>query len=221
MNFPRQIVRKVGIVLAALAALGALSTVGMMSKAETRPSRVSIAVEPHGSVLAVMSATVNSLPLFEWSLRGRTESRGPDYPGPDAATLAVELMWYDIPADRYYQHAFQLDARDLSTFGDRTDHAEVRIVIGPGADVTVTTPHPEALRLVGLNRMDEITPEMDVDVVIAELCATLSAEDPSADKDLRMAMGDEIAVGEAVFNRDNWLSGNAAPAPRCPAEDGQ
>lgn len=221
MNFPRQIVRKVGIVLAALAALGALSTVGMMSKAETRPSRVSIAVEPHGSVLAVMSATVNSLPLFEWSLRGRTESRGPDYPGPDAATLAVELMWYDIPADRYYQHAFQLDARDLSTFGDRTDHAEVRIVIGPGADITVTTPHPEALRLVGLNRMDEITPEMDVDVVIAELCATLSAEDPSADKDLRMAMGDEIAVGEAVFNRENWLSGNAAPAPRCPAEDGQ
>ena len=221
MNFPRQIVRKVGIVLAALAALGALSTVGMMSKAETRPSRVSIAVEPHGSVLAVMSATVNSLPLFEWSLRGRTETRGPDYPGPDAATLAVELMWYDIPADRYYQHAFQLDARDLSTFGDRTDHAEVRIVIGPGADITVTTPHPEALRLVGLNRMDEITPEMDVDVVIAELCATLSAEDPSADKDLRMAMGDEIAVGEAVFNRDNWLSGNAAPAPRCPAEDGQ
>lgn len=221
MILPRQIVRKVGIVLAALAALGALSTVGMMSKAETRPSRVSIAVEPHGSVLAVMSATVNSLPLFVSSLQGRTESRGPDYPGPDAATLAVELMWYDIPADRYYQHAFQLDARDLSTFGDRTDHAEVRIVIGPGADITVTTPHPEALRLVGLNRMDEITPEMDVDVVIAELCATLSAEDPSADKDLRMAMGDEIAVGEAVFNRDNWLSGNAAPAPRCPAEDGQ
>ena len=221
MNFPRQIVRKVGIVLAALAALGALSTVGMMSKAETRPSRVSIAVEPHGSVLAVMSATVNSLPLFEWSLRGRTESRGPDYPGPDDATLAAELMWYDIAADRYYQLAFDIDARDLSTFGDRTDHAEVRIVIGPGADVTVTTPHPEALRLVGLNRMDEITPEMDVDVVIAELCATLSAEDPSADKDLRMAMGDEIAVGEAVFNRDNWLSGNAAPAPRCPAEDGQ
>ena len=121
MNFPRQIVRKVGIVLAALAALGALSTVGMMSKAETRPSRVSIAVEPHGSVLAVMSATVNSLPLFEWSLRGRTETRGPDYPGPDAATLAVELMWYDIPADRYYQHAFQLDARDLSTFGCRIE----------------------------------------------------------------------------------------------------
>ena len=187
MNFPRQIVRKVGIVLAALAALGALSTVGMMSKAETRPSRVSIAVEPHGSVLAVMSATVNSLPLFEWSLRGRTETRGPDYPGPDAATLAVELMWYDIPADRYYQHAFQLDARDLSTFGDRTDHAEVRIVIGPGADITVTTPHPEALRLVGLNRMDEITPEMDVDVVIAELCATTSTEDPSTDKRLRAA----------------------------------
>ena len=221
MILPRQIVGKAGIVLAALAVLGALSTGGMMSKAETRPSQVSIAVEPHGSVLAVMRAVVNGLPLFVSSLQGRTESRSADYPSSDDATLAAELMWYDTAADRYYQLAFDIDARDLSTFGDRTDHAEVRIVIGPGADVTVTTPHPEALRLVGLNRMDEITPEMDVDVVIAELCATLSAEDPSADKDLRMAMGDEIAVGEAVFNRDNWLSGNAAPAPRCPAEDGQ
>lgn len=217
MNFPRQIVRKVGIVLAALAALGALSTVGMMSKAETRPSRVSIAVEPHGSVLAVMSATVNSLPLFEWSLRGRTETRGPDYPGPDAAALAVELMWYDIPADRYYQHAFQLDARDLSTFGDRTDHAEVRIVIGPGADITVTTPHPEALRLVGLNRMDEITPEMDVDVVIAELCAVLSAGDPSADKRLNLTLAEAAELERARFARDNWLGGEDAPTPRCAA----
>jgi hypothetical protein len=212
---------RAGIWLAGIAAAGLIAAGGVFAKAETGPSRVSIAVEPHGSVLAVMSASVNGLPLFDWSLRGRTESRSPGYPGSDKATLAVEIMWYDIPSDRYYQHAFQLDARDLSTFGDRTDHAEVRIVIGPGADVTVTTPHPEALRLVGLNRMDEITPEMDVDVVIAELCATLSAEDPSADKDLRLAMGDEIAVGEAVFNRDNWLSGNAAPAPRCPAEDGQ
>ena len=217
MNFPRQIVRKVGIVLAALAALGALSTVGMMSKAETRPSRVSIAVEPHGSVLAVMSATVNSLPLFESSLRGRTETRGPDYPGPDAATLAVELMWYDIPADRYYQHAFQLDARDLSTFGDRTDHAEVRIVIGPGADITVTTPHPEALRLVGLNRMDEITPEMDVDVVIAELCAALSAGDPSADKRLNLTLAEAAELESARFTRDNWLGGEDAPTPLCAA----
>ena len=67
MILPRQIVGKAGIVLAALAVLGALSTGGMMSKAETRPSRVSIAVKPHGSVLAVMRAVVNGLPLFESS----------------------------------------------------------------------------------------------------------------------------------------------------------
>ena len=221
MNFPRQIVRKVGIVLAALAALGALSTVGMMSKAETRPSRVSIAVEPHGSVLAVMSATVNSLPLFEWSLRGRTETRGADYPGTDDATLRVELMWYDIPADRYYQLAFDLDARDLSTFGDESDHAEARIVLGPGADITITTPHPEALRLVGLNRMDEITPEMDGDIVLAERCAAASKDDPSADKGLRLAIDDEIELVEATFNRDNWLAANAAPPSRCSPKEGQ
>lgn len=206
----------IGVTVAGLVLAG-----GMMSKAETRPSRVSIAVEPHGSVLAVMRAVVNGLPLFDSSLRGRTESRSPDYPNAEDATLAVELMWYDIPAERYYQHAFDLDARQLSTFGDATDHAEVRIVLGPGADITVTTPHPEALRLVGLNRMDEITPEMDVDVVIAELCATPSAEDTSADKDLRRATVDEIAVDEAIFNRDNWLAQNGAPASRCGPEGSQ
>lgn len=36
-----------------------------MSDAEPRPSRVSLAVEPHGSVLAAMSATVNGHPLVE------------------------------------------------------------------------------------------------------------------------------------------------------------
>ena len=51
----------------------------------------------------------------------------------------------------------------------------------------MTTPHPEALRLVGLNRKDEITPEMNLDVVIAERCATTSTEDPSTDKRLRAA----------------------------------
>ena len=217
MILPRQIVGKAGIVLAALAVLGALSTGGMMSKAETRPSQVSIAVEPHGSVLAVMRAVVNGLPLFVSSLQGRTESRSADYPSSDDATLAAELMWYDIAADRYYQLAFDIDARDLSTFGDRTDHAEVRIVIGPGADVTVTTPHPEALRLVGLNRMDEITPEMDVDVVIAELCAALSAGDPSADKRLNLTLAEAAELESARFARDNWLGGEDAPTPRCTA----
>jgi hypothetical protein len=212
---------RAGIWLAGIAAAGLIAAGGVFAKAETGPSRVSIAVEPHGSVLAVMSASVNGLPLFDWSLRGRTESRSPGYPGSDKATLAVEIMWYDIPSDRYYQHAFQLDARNLSTFGDRTDHAEVRIVMGPGADITVTTPHPEALRLVGLNRMDEITPEMDVDIVLAELCATASTNDPSADKRLNLTLAEAAEVERATFNRDNWLAANAAPPSRCSAKEGQ
>ena len=68
--------------------------------------------------------------------------------------------------------------------------------------------------------MDEIPPEMAVDDVIAELCANLSADDPSAAKDRRTALGDELALGEAIFNRDNWLAANAAPPWHCGAKKG-
>ena len=78
----------IGVTVAGLVLAG-----GMMSKAETRPSRVSIAVEPHGSVLAVMRAVVNGLPLFDSSLRGRTESRSPD----GRVANAVEIPWRHAP----------------------------------------------------------------------------------------------------------------------------
>ncbi|MBP8927736.1 MAG: hypothetical protein KBG45_02825 [Ottowia sp.] len=109
------------------------------------------------------------------------------YQSRSEATISVQLMWHDITAGLYHHLDFDLDARELSTFGEATHHASVLIVVSPGADVTVTTPHPEALRLVGLNRKDEITPEMNLDVVIAERCATTSTEDPSTDKRLRAA----------------------------------
>lgn len=121
-------------------------------------------------------------------------------------------MWYDVTADRYWHHDFDLDTRRFSTFGDASDLGEVRI--GPGADITVTTPHPEALRLVGLNRMDEITPEMDVDVVIAKLCANLSTKDPSEDGRLRVAEGETSTLDWARTNRANWLGANTDPPPR-------
>lgn len=212
---------RTGIMLAVLAVVGLITAGGVMSMTPERPSRVSIGIESHGSVLAVMRAIVNGSPIFMSSLRGRTESRSPDYANRFDTTVSVELMWYDITEERYYHHDFKLDARDFSTFDAEGERAQIYIDIGPGADITVTTPHPEALLLVGLNRMDDITPEMDVDVVLAELCARVSAADPSDDKRLRAAMEDEYSLERAIFNRDNWLSSNTAPKPRCGAEGTQ
>lgn len=212
---------KVWISLATVIAIGVFAAGTVMSSTTERPSRVTIAVEPHGSVLAVMSAVVDGLPLFEWSLQGRTETRSPAYDGRRDTSLSVKLMWYDTSSKLYYGKDFDLDARDLSTFGDEAEHAEVRITVGPGADITVTTPHPEALRLVGLNRMDEITAEMDQDVVLAELCALASETDPSADKRLIMPDAGESTLASAISNHDNWLKNNTAPVPRCAAESKQ
>lgn len=186
--------------------------------AAERPDRVSIDIEPQGSVLAVMRAIVNDLPVVMSSLHGRNEVRSPGYASPFEAKLSVQVMWYDVDTARYYQHDFDLDARELSTFGEAGQHAYVSITLGPGADITVTTPHPEGLRLVGLNRMDDITPEMDVPVTLAELCAAASDTDPSEDHTLRAAMQDSDAVARASLKRDNWLREAQAPAPRCMSE---
>ena len=212
---------RVGIILAALAVVGLVAAGGVMSMTPKRPNSLSIDIGSHASVLAVMRAIVNGAPIMKSSLRGRSQTGGLAYQSRFGANLSVQLMWYDITEERYYRHEFDLDVRDFSTFGEVAEHAYVKIIVGPGADITVKTPHPEGLRLVGLNRMDDITPEMDVDVVLAELCASVSPDDPSDDKRLRAAMGDDVSVGAATRNRDNWLSTNTAPQSRCGAEGTQ
>ena len=137
---------------------------------------------------------------FAWAYQSRFE-----------ATISVKLMLHDITVGLYHHVDFGLDARELSTFGEATDYASLLIVAGPVADVTVTTPHTEALRLIGHNRRDEITPEMDVDVVIAEFCANPPTKDPSEDGKLRAAEGETSTLEWETLNRDNWLAANAAP----------
>ena len=142
---------------------------------------------------------------------GAQPDRGVAYQSRSEATISVQLMWHDITAGLYHHLDFDLDARELSTFGEATDYASLLIVAGPVADVTVTTPHTEALRLIGHNPRDEITPEMDVDVVIAEFCANPPTKGPSEDGKLRAAEGETSTLEWETLNRDNWLAANAAP----------
>lgn len=206
---------KTRITLAVVAIVGLVAAVGVLSLTPERPSRVSIGIESHGSVLAVMRGSVNGSLIVMSSLRGRTESRSPNYANRFDTTLSVQVMWYDITEERYYHRYFKLDARDFSTFDAEGERAQIYITLGPGADITVTTPHPEALLLVGLNRIDDITPEIADDVVLAAFCASVAVDDPSENKGLRAAMLDEVGIESAIFNRENWLSQSTAPLPRC------
>jgi len=198
-------------------AVGGASMFGFLNK---RPTSLSLKAHPHPSILAALHVIGNELVLVDSSLRGRSQTGGFNYQSGFGAAVSFDVMWFDVEAEQYYATSFELDANDLSTFGEEGTHASLEITVGPGADVAVTTPHPEGLRLVGLNQMDDITPEMDVPVTLLALCAKRRDADPSRDGILSRVLGDASSMESATRNRDNWLSQNTAPQPRCPAAQG-
>lgn len=93
----------------------------------------------------------------------------------DALDFAVE--WYDIANDRGYAARFRLHASDLSLIGE-SGHAAIRIVVGPGADVTATTTNAEAARLIRERRGGELPSFAGApDIVLAEVCADLLGDE--------------------------------------------
>ena len=198
----------VGLVLIA----GAAMSWSFLNK---RPTSLSVDIHPHPSALMAMRAIVNGAPVVDSSFRGRSQTGGLAYQSAFGANLSVQVMWFDLEQEQYFFKSFDLDTRELSTFGEDAVHAMVQIEAGPGADLTVTTPHPEGLRLVGLNRMDDITPEMDVPVLLLELCADPREDDPSEDGILMRTMADDISLTRTREQRENWLSQNEAPPSRC------
>ena len=57
--------------------------------------------------------------------------------------------------------------------------------------------------------------------VLARLCATPSAEDPSPGKRLNILRAEPSEIERAIFVRDNWLSEKQAPKSRCNEEPPQ
>lgn len=207
---------KIFAAVAVVALIGAALMFGFMNK---RPSSLSISIHPHPASLAVLRAVVNGADVVDSSLRGRTQAGPLSYQSASGAALSIQLMWYDLDADRYYFKDLSLDSRTFSTYDKQGDRAAVTIEVGPGGDILITTPHPQSLLLVGANRMDEITPEMEEDVVLATLCADPLAKDPSQGGILMRALDDDIALTRAREQRDNWLRDTAAPQPRCKDKD--
>ncbi|GEM_PF-5571861 len=210
---------KYGIGLALLALILIIGAGVTFGFSKNRPTALSIAIRSSTAYPAAMRGILNGVAILESSIRGRSQTGGLYYQSTFGANLSVQMMWYDIINEKFYGKSFELDARRLSTFGEDAIHASLKIVVGPGADITVTTPHPEGWRLVGLNRMDDITPEMDIPVVLFKLCADLLGEDPSEGGVLTRAMSDDISMASAMEKRERWLKSNSLPTPRCAKEN--
>ena len=188
---------------------------GLFSK---RPERLSLDVSAHPSAVAVMHMRINDSQMLDSTLRGRNQTGGAPYNGAFSSKLSIDMMWYDLIEEKFYRSQFDVDAKALSTFGGRGDHASLSVEVGPGAAVTISTPGPEALRLIGLNQMDDITPEMDVPVVFLEGCAPEVPADPSPNGILMRALSDQAGVNRAFEKRENWLAEHE-PKTTC-AEEG-
>lgn len=187
----------------------------MLGFLNKRPASLSIQIASNPANPAIIRAVVNGGVIGESLIRGRRQTGGLGYQSAFGAKISVELAWFDLIDEQAYSKHFDLDANDLSTFGEEASHASLRIETGPGADITVTTPHPEGLRLVGLNQMDKITAEMDIPIELLLLCGDEISNSTQTVQDLRLAEADTGGIASAMENRANWLNQNTAPISRC------
>jgi hypothetical protein len=128
--------------------------------------------------------------------------------------MAFELTWYDLLASKTYSRRFDLQAKQLSSIGDDGNHVEVTITTGAGGDLTITTPNPQALRLAGLDRQDEITDDIAKPVVMAQYCATPMVYMPRIHRAFKEDLKLEI-LEAAMFRRNVWLKNNEPDPSRC------
>ncbi|MDO5642857.1 MAG: hypothetical protein Q4G26_10805 [Paracoccus sp. (in: a-proteobacteria)] len=87
-----------------------------------------------------LPVSLNNRVVIERSQKARNEGGAVNYMEGQGDALDFSVAWYDISDDRGYAGRFRLHASDLSLIGE-SGHAAVRIIVGPGADVTATTPH--------------------------------------------------------------------------------
>lgn len=198
--------------LLAIVVVGLAVAGSMMWSKPVRPNTLSTEIQAHPAYPATKRYEVNGSLLSERSLQGSSDTGGVDYVNGDQ--LAIKAAWLDINSKQAWQVELELDVTTLSTYGGQGEHAEYKVVLGPGADVTITTPHPEWLRHVGNDQMHRITPEQEIPITLVELCGEpLAADDPLV-ADLALGI-ENWAVTRVQRNKDAYLRENAAPTARC------
>ena len=179
-----------------------------------RPGVLGFEYMSHPLAPAVKHVAVNGQVYGRNDISSRSTTGEVPYRGPFSRTLTVEATWFEVLDRTAWRIVFDIDAGALSTFGDAADHARLKVLLGPGADVRATTPNPDRLRLIGLGRQHEITPEQDVPVILADLCATAVAlDDPVVARLVEVASRDSL--GPALENRENSIRHGRKGGSRC------
>lgn len=179
-----------------------------------RPNILGLSIYSHPSVPTVKQLKLGERSVVSRSTRGRNETGGATYSSRRGDALDFELAWYDILNKQAYALSFSIPAAELSTFGDANDHASIRIEVGPGADVIVTTPNPEELRQIGLTKTIDLAAPHKPALTLRELCAQNLTPDNAVTIDLAAAVED-WSLNAAMKKRDQYLQKQNEPKPRC------
>ncbi len=186
----------------------------------SRPTGLGTDITSHISTPASLYLSLNGREIVNGSIRGRAEGGGATYASRWGDALNWDLAWYDILADRSYRLKFAVAASELATLDTEKSNATISIVVGPGADIVVTTAHPEVARLIALRKGKELAELQGADpVILRELCAEpLPDDDPLAQKlkENSRANGWADQLEESMENRARFLGNNLPPSPRCP-----
>lgn len=204
-------------VLALLAAT-AVVAIGGMSGIQGKPGTLTLNFGAHQAVSAVMQLSMNDRVVIERSQKGRNEGGPINYIDGQGDALDFAVAWYDVSDDRGYAAKFRLRASDLSLIG-KSGHAAVRIIVGPGADVTATTTNAEAARLIRERRGTELpSVANEPDIVLAEICAEPLPDKSSILQGLKSDAAFYEGSQQRALNdqgRAAYLAGHGPAVPRC------
>jgi len=160
---------------------------------------------------AILWVRVGDYQLAENRPAGRNIGGGLDL-GSDGL-LHYDAAWLSFDGVAWTAQ-FSIDPTRLTTHEDAGVHGSIRITFGPGADVTVTTPHPEFLKKRGIAPPSGDYADL-IPVLLLESCGIpLPDNDPRLPV-LKSGFDLDYAVTPAIARRDRFLAENPAPQSRC------
>jgi hypothetical protein len=151
---------------------------------------------------------------------GRNSGGGSYYKSRFSDEMEFQILWYDAAEETAWMSDITVRGRELSAYDPEREVLGLDIVVGPGADLLVTTPNREALRLIHEGRLDETTPEMRAPVVLRQLCGTSLPLNDSRIEPLVSAAhdpGDSLSyhVAEIMIARDVFIKDGGVVQSRC------
>lgn len=179
---------------------------------EKGPETLGLDVASHIVAPAVKQTKVNGQVWVDRSLRGRMQVGEVVYNNDDL--LELELTWLDLQSGTAWRATVGIHAADLPTFGGKGDHAALNVLLGPGADVTITSASAAEMEMIGDRDEQALASTTHERITLVETCAEpLPADDPAIA--YLQAGYDEPGRSRSMEARDRALSRGEAAHSRC------